>query len=500
MRERVRARLAEVGPTLVGVLVVLLLAARGRWWGAVLLLIVLVGVTQARTLSPAFARRFALGVHRFALGLGHLVSWVLLGAAYVLVFLPVSLVRRLVGRTPLGRPRGLGGRGWIPRRALGPSPPRRGFGAEPGRVVSEHVPRPITALALVGALVVLDLLTGSALTALGLLRPDDRGDIRDELYSATAGLMAQPPVAGEPWGQQYGRDLAAFQLDGRSYVPYVANGYHEFHSEYVNSTDTERVSYRPPGEDPLQVGFFGGSVMFGVGQRDEHTIPSAFARVAEEHGVDVEVHNYGFPGWVAWQEAQLLERRLAAGQDLDLAVFLDGFNELHLQDLRYSPDPTHIGVDVLQGFVDEFDETRRAPVGWFDQLGDLASAYGRTSAVARLVGSFGGDDDAPPPAPTADAAQRTAAALDVYARAIRLVDDITDDHDVPAAFFWQPRRGGWPAEITDRLDPRVVDLGHTFDGEEDERYLDDVHTDEDGARQLAEAMWAELGPRLEAAR
>jgi lysophospholipase L1-like esterase len=483
----------------VGVLVAGLLAARGRWWGAIALVALLVGIAQARKLSPGFDHRFAAGVGRFATGLGHVVSGILLGAVFVLVFLPVAAFRRIVGRSSLGRPRGLPSRGWIPHDVLGPSPSRRGFGSEPGRVRAARPPLVVRVAGVVAAVVLLDLVIGAGLTAAGRLPPSDRGDVLADIEEATSTLMQEPPVADEPWAAEFGRDLAAFQLAGRGYVPYLVNGYGPFESRYLNTTASERISYRQPEGDgePLQVGFFGGSVMFGVGQRDEHTIPSEFARLAEEAGVDVEVHNYGFPGWVAWQEAQLLERRLAGGEDLDLVVFLDGFNELHLQDLGYSPDPTHIGIDVLQGFVDDFTDNRQRPVGYLDGLHDLADAYARNSAVLRLVSSFGPEDPPPQiPAGPESAEERAEAALDVYARSIRLAADVAGDHDVPTAFFWQPRRAGWPAEITDRLDDDVVDVTHVFDGREDDLYLDDVHTDEVGARLLAEAIWDELEPQL----
>jgi hypothetical protein len=63
-------------------------------------------------------------------------------------------------------------------------------------------------------------------------------------------------------------------------------------------------------------------------------------------------------------------------------------------------------------------------------------------------------------------------------------------------FFWQPQRAGWPSAITDRLPPDVVDLSAVFDGSEDDIYIDEVHTNELGARIVAEALWAELGPEL----
>ena len=41
-------------------------------------------------------------------------------------------------------------------------------------------------------------------------------------------------------------------------------------------------------------------------------------------------------------------------------------------------------------------------------------------------------------------------------------------------------------------------MSHVLDGQEDDRYIDEVHTDEEGARLMAESIWAEIGPELAA--
>ena len=105
-----------------------------------------------------------------------------------------------------------------------------------------------------------------------------------------------------------------------------------------------RTSYQSqaPGKK-LSVWFFGGSALFGDGQRDDHTIPSEFARLAEADGIPVEVRNYGRPGVAMWQELQLFEQTVAAGQKPDLVVFYDGFNDLAWQmNLDLSAEPTNV--------------------------------------------------------------------------------------------------------------------------------------------------------------
>ncbi|OWY61156.1 hypothetical protein B7486_65300, partial [cyanobacterium TDX16] len=276
-----------------------------------------------------------------------MLSWILLGATFVLVFVPLSLLRRIFSRTPLGRPRGYQGEGWIPTAALAPEgSPGRTYGAEPTRAPGARTPRLVLVGAALAGLVVLDLAAGALLTATGARPPIDRGDLKAQVEQTVMGSMEQAPINAAPWAEQHGRDMVALELQTNDFQPYIVRAHAEYTSPTINITDRERVSYEPaaaPGVEPLRVAFFGGSVMFGVGQRDEHTIPSTFARIAEEQGVPVEVHNYGYPAWVSWQEMQLFERRLAEGEDYDMVVFFDGFNDFYIQAHSLSQDPTHVG-------------------------------------------------------------------------------------------------------------------------------------------------------------
>lgn len=514
-----------------------LLATRGWLWPALAVVVALAGVLQAKAVSPTFAARFEHGLGRLAHAIGHgvgvVLSWVLLGLVFAVAVLPVWLLGLPFRRHGLGRPRGVAGDGWIARTALAvPTRERRTYATErgfasggadtTGGVEGDHAadggptPAPAPArprrrhpvlvgLGLAAVLVLADLALGAALVATGL-RDGPRGDTRRYVEAAVTTTMAAPPVADEPWAPAYRDALIDYQLGGGTYTPFLVRDHRAFASEHLNTTDLERRSYRsgspaPAGEEPLRVAFFGGSTMFGVGQRDEHTIPSEVARLAEEAGIAVEVHNYGLPGWVSWQELQYLERLLAAGEEYDLVVFYDGFNELLVQGTGYSADPTHLGADVMAAMAADYHELHEVEPGLLDGLADLADTYRRNSGVALLLGKAD-----PEPAAAQGGIQQAvatpddqaAAALDVYGRATDLVRALAREHGTEARFFWQPQRAGWPPSVTDHLPEGVTDLSHTLDGQEDARYIDEVHTDEEGARLVAEAIWAEIGPDLEA--
>ncbi len=211
----------------------------------------------------------------------------------------------------------------------------------------------------------------------------------------------------------------------------------------------------------------------------------------------VEVHNYGFPAWVAWQEHQYMEHLLAQGEDFDVAIFLDGFNEFDVQQTDYSTVPTHHSANIIDGLIADFREERATEPGTWDGLSELAESYRRNSAAWRIADAVRGRTV---PVPGTEQAvqgtpeEQTDNALDIYGRSVSMISDLAEDHQVPVHFFWQPRAAGWTPDIIARLPPQVTDLSNVFGGED--LFYDVVHTDEPGARLIAEAMWAQAGPEV----
>jgi hypothetical protein len=66
-------------------------------------------------LLPALARRFHVGWMKLAGALGYVNSRVLLSLVFYLLFVPYSLVARLIGRDPLNRRKRGRASYWIPR-------------------------------------------------------------------------------------------------------------------------------------------------------------------------------------------------------------------------------------------------------------------------------------------------------------------------------------------------------------------------------------------------
>lgn len=281
----------------------------------------------------------------------------------------------------------------------------------------------------------------------------------------------------------------------------------DIRSEHLNLTDGVRHSWRAPacGCRRLTVWVYGASTIFGVGQRDEHTIPSELARVAWEEGITLDVVNRGVAGNQHWQEADRLAWDLTQDPTPDLVVFYDGASDLvaaswlddrRLGDVPFAVEPqTEEFLDhpAITTFLSERLQGDRerppAPPGVFGvepELVDPLSPEGVGELAARRYER---------------SRQRSVASLDA--------------NGIAAAWFWQPTRLSRPEvdgePTTDRDDRSrrayaaataaiaddVVDLSGVLDGIAEPLFSDDAHHNEVGARLVAEAMFAELRERLQ---
>lgn len=320
-----------------------------------------------------------------------------------------------------------------------------------------------------------------------------------------------PAYDTSPWILEYWCEFGRLSND---YVPYLYARQRDTYQRLITTVNGVRRSYQPDGipRSAPVIWFFGGSTMWGWGQRDLHTIPSEVARLSEQAGTPVRVVNLGQLAWVHWQEALAFERELASRPAPDLVVFYDGVNEINVQADALSPyggrpsdQPTIYDFDTdpptsLPGAFSAPPRQDRST--WLDR-------WTETSAVAQLARGLGdvlgaepaGAVESPTPLPTETIVERT---VDVYERGRAVSIALARRHDVPPVFFWQPRRpevGNGPIDraVRARLTPPTVDLGGTLDGmDPGSIYSDDAHTNERGARLVAEAMWAQLLPAVQA--
>ncbi len=134
------------------------------------------------------------------------------------------------------------------------------------------------------------------------------------------------------WTAEYYRELEGVEVQWHPYLYWISKPYQ---SRFINiGEDGLRVTWRPSIPDraaqirPFRIFVFGGSTIWGEGQRDEYTIPSIIQRLLQSAPYPVEVTNFGQPGYVTTQEVLLLQEQLRNGNIPDLAVFYDGHNDI----------------------------------------------------------------------------------------------------------------------------------------------------------------------------
>jgi lysophospholipase L1-like esterase len=536
-----------------GLLVVLGLPIAGA------LVVVAACVLVALTVfAPAAARRVEHVFERVGHWAGHLVGVVLLGLVNLLVFTPVAFLMWVFRYDPLapGVPKDAASF-W--HAHAGRSLPKQPFADErslfvPAGAVGYRRSRPVLRLATALGVVVLLLLADlGAGWVYDQVASSTRGTaaVADDSYDADA----QPAFGDAPWAA----DLLQEQTEIPAVRdPYLGYRVDDMTGRYTNFVDGARVSYQPATDGrKLVVWFFGASALFGAGQRDGYTIPSQFARIVEAADIPVEVRNFGRPATSSWQELELLEQIVGRGEKPDFVVFYDGFNDLNTQiNIMLSTVPVDIFDPSAAGVADaaakeqitvDTDAAAReaaqraastsvasAPSGFdavvdaywdqaasrrvYDALDDLlnGSDAPRTEFVPGVEQQRA--DDAPA---TDEIVQAAANAVDLQGHAAELATAIAAGQGAEAAFYWQPfvftkkllpeeeaytrfssyEPERWlPAmrEVRARLaQTPYVDLGAALDPATEPVLWDFVHTNEEGARLSAQAIFADLRARLE---
>lgn len=176
----------------------------------------------------------------------------------------------------------------------------------------------------------------------------------------------------------------------------------------------------PAPQAPLTVWLFGGSLVWGTGVDDAHTLATALQqRLARLLERPVEVLNFGESGYVAQQSALAFAAALrCAGPPPDLALFVDGANDIYaaLQSGRAGLPQNEANR------VAEFNLSRR-----FDRV--LLAWASRLKGVGKLIRR---------PLPEIDPAVLGPEVARSYLATIAQSQALATARGIPALFFWQP--------------------------------------------------------------
>jgi lysophospholipase L1-like esterase len=249
--------------------------------------------------------------------------------------------------------------------------------------------------------------------------------------------------------------------------------------------------------------------MWGIGNRDEHTIPSEFARLAEADGIPVHVTNYGESGYVSWQEVLQLSQLCAFGQTPDLAIFYDGVNDTFVQIQTPTAEPLPQNFDDLALRFEHSGSLMRALSKYSGVnllLKYIAVRRARPDAMRMEVADLPGSVDE-----LADNAAR------IYIGSAEHARHLGATYGFEVATFWQPcvytkqplraDEGSMQEEFgpgmgalyeatTERVKGETHLITDALDGVGEPVLVDWCHTNESGARAVAQAIYAQVEPIL----
>jgi len=505
MSTTLRAGWTALRRALAPALVAVVLFRLGRDRAPKLLLLVAFLVLVGGLLAPRAATAVDRTVARAAERLADALFALLASVAWLVVLLPTWALSRLVGHSPLDPGWATDRSAWIGiqdsrrRRADGRPAHADRMGAREVEVAPRARRRArlrlvAPALALVAAAIALrgdDVPTPSVDVIDFRVAPRGPTAIDDEDLEWNGLPIDGYAHEGEPWIEDYFRELVA----SAPYHDYILGlRLRDVDGEHLTIVDGRRVTYSPDDAE-VTVWFFGGSTMFGVGQRDDHTIPSVVARVAEDDGIAVRALNFGGSADASWGEtirfAEALESDLPRP---DLVVFYDGANERGLA--SYRADDGSLDPSVMERYPlsDDDREDHRTSLGGeplpygperAEVEIDLAAAqYRRAAAVARRLAA---PDDIPvvhvwQPEPFSK--RPTPQDDELWRRTDFQIGDLPESTRIYAEMR---RRSG--------VDP--IDLSRALDDVDAPVYFDSSHTNELGARVIGTELYERLAPRLQ---
>lgn len=294
--------------------------------------------------------------------------------------------------------------------------------------------------------------------------------------------VTEPALADSPWAQDFFTEL---RTQDQQTTPYVNFEYRDRAGRYLNVRDQLRVSHTAH-RGPV-VWFFGGSAVFGEGQRDGHTIPSEVARIAGANGHPIQVRNFGVQADSNFQSMLRLEQALAVRRPKpDVVVFYDGANDVS----QHLSQPPTDQPSVYQGIG--------GPSSPDDD--DAFAAWKRASLLVQFWNLRDRSSTSALPAPPDVLAAQT---LGVYERGVSLARWLTEAEGAtflsffqPAALYEEPAVVPVVDAIRSGLPEGTIDLSSRLAEALRPNFYDPVHTNERGARLVAAAIYEDLEPSI----
>jgi lysophospholipase L1-like esterase len=247
------------------------------------------------------------------------------------------------------------------------------------------------------------------------------------------------------WASKYYKEIEEVEK-GRTlrWQPYVYWRRTPRRGQYINiGSDglrkTINVSMSEGASPPIKVFMFGGSTMWGLGAGDDSTIPSIFAEVAKNKGINCEVVNFGQYAYVSTQEVIELMLQLQKGNIPDIAIFYDGVNDTFSGFQLSVPGLPHDEIRREKEFclLERKELQSLAVQSAIRQLSTMRFLHGVLQKTGLRPDNF-------QPVPleyekaVADKEALAHAVAETYLNNIKLVETLSRSYGFTSLFYWQP--------------------------------------------------------------
>lgn len=192
------------------------------------------------------------------------------------------------------------------------------------------------------------------------------------------------PYVGLDWPEE------CFREDDRTkyhFEPFLGWRRQAFQGKYVNiSPEGFRKTWNPPVSESQKVKkvfVFGGSTTWGVGARDDFTIPSLLSKKINQGKDRYIVMNYGEKAYTLTQETIYLTLLLKQGDIPASVIFYDGINEVMVGTL--SKPGSIFGAEELDRLI--YEKKRGKETTW-KKMGKTLQHTGIYQGVQDLAARF----------------------------------------------------------------------------------------------------------------
>jgi lysophospholipase L1-like esterase len=223
------------------------------------------------------------------------------------------------------------------------------------------------------------------------------------------------------------------------FVPYIMWRNKEFHGKYINVSPAGlRKTWNPPlkeNEKVKKVFCFGGSTTWGVGARDDFTLPSLLSKKLNQGTTRYVVVNYGEKGFCLTQELINLVLLLKQGNVPNYAIFYDGINEVMVGTRNGAPGSI-FGAEILRRQLYRRDKETM----WRKTVNELrrTKIYQAFLDLSKLAQPQQGQTGVFSPQEEISMNRLADAIVQDYLRNVEVVKRLAQSYGFKYLFIWQP--------------------------------------------------------------